>query len=254
MPQSTFCCCCGCLEASTIGTNGKSSHVYPCHTFATLGEQYLHALKPAHSLCKGRSAESVWVQCPSEEEVTFSRAVVVHCSSTPLSAPKLPGVEPLLGVLVSVVDEVASNFVFGPYGTAGRPKGVMDISIMHSLLSARPSGSACNNRWLRQWQNAGWDVDSLLDFANTIRPLQYRDDLDDEYIDGLTKEDLLKCIAELYSKQVFTMVKQCDVEAFIEIVHHHFSKPDAVLLPKSGDEYKVLIHASPPTSPYSSRL
>ena len=235
---------------------GKSSHDYPCHTFDILGRHSLHAAKPAHSYCKGQSNESAWVQRLFEEEASCRHAFVVH-SSTTLSAPKLPGVEPLLGVLVSVVDEVASNFVFGPYGTAGRPKGVLDISIMHSLLSARPSGSACKERWLiflQQWKNAGWDVDSLIDFADTVRPLQYRDDLDDEYIDGLTKDDLLKCIAELYSKQVFTMVKQCDVEAFIEIVHSHFSKPDAVLLPKSHDEYKVLIHALPPTSPYSSRL
>ena len=93
--------------------------------------------------------------------------------------------------------------------------------------------------FLRQWQNAGWDVSSRMEFAGTIRPLQYRDDLDDEFIDEVTKEDLLKCVTKLYAKQTFTMVMQSDVENFIEVVHRHFSKPNAVLLPKSHDVYTV---------------
>lgn len=42
-----------------------------------------------------------------------------------------------LGMLVAVVDNAASNFVFGPCGSAGRPDGVLDIDL---LASADRSG------------------------------------------------------------------------------------------------------------------
>ena len=122
------------------------------------------------------------------------------------------------------------------------PKGVMDISIIHSLAAAKLLSSACHTRWvesLQQWRSAGWNVDSLLEFAGTLRPLQYRSDLDYTYNDGLTKEDLLKLITELYAKQTFTLMGQSTVEDFVKIVDCHFSKPNAVLLPVSHDVYKV---------------
>ena len=148
----------------------------------------------------------------------------------------------MLGILVSVVDEVASNSVYGPYGTAGRPKGVLDISIIHNVAAAKRLPPACLSRWLKflqQWQNAGWSTDSLLGFTEIIRRLQYRDGFDNTYIAGVTKQDLLKRVQELHAKQTFIAVGQSDVEDFVQVVDHHFAKPNAVLLPLSHDVYAV---------------
>ncbi len=141
---------------------------------------------------------------------------------------------PLLGILVTVVDEVASDFVFGSYGTAGRPKGVMDVSLIHSLDRAKQLTSPCQSRWLiflQRWQAAGWDVTSLVEFAYTLRPLQYRVDVDEQFVRGVTKELLHHCIDELYTLQGFTKVMRSDLEDFLDIVHSQFSRPGAVLLP-----------------------
>ena len=167
-------------------------------------------------------------------------AFAVRCSSTPLSAPST---EYLLGILVSVVDEVASNFVYGPYGTAGRPIGVLDISIIHNVVAAKRLPPACLSRWLKflqQWQNAGWSEDSLLGFADIIRRLQYRDDFDNTYIAEVTKQDLLERVKELYAKQTFRLMGQSYVVDFVEVVDRHFAKSNSVLLlPLSHDVYDV---------------
>ena len=140
----------------------------------------------------------------------------------------------LLGALVSVVDDVVSDFVFGPNGTPGRPEGLMTISIINKLHIAKLLSSACQERWLlflQLWQNAGWDSISLLEFASTLRPLQYRNDLDEAFMQSVTREYLHGFIADLYAKQGFAMVMRSDVEEFLDIVHKQYSQADAVLLP-----------------------
>lgn len=41
----------------------------------------------------------------------------------------------LLGMLVAVVDDAASDFVYTPPGTPGRPDGMMDVSFLASMAS-----------------------------------------------------------------------------------------------------------------------
>ena len=107
--------------------------------------------------------------------------------------------------------------------------------------------------FLQQWKIAGWAVSRLLEFAGTLRPLQYRDDLDDKHNDALTKKDLLERIADLYAKHMFTMMMRSDVEDFVEVAHSHFSRPDAVLLQKFH-EYKCGSMSKSVATPRRSRM
>lgn len=140
----------------------------------------------------------------------------------------------LLGILATVVDKVASDFVFGPFGTPGRPRGLMTISIIHQLDSAKLLSAICQENWLAYlllWQNAGWNPESLIDFVDRLRPLTYRNDLDEDFIQSVTSEYLHKYIADLYTKQGFRTVKRSDVNDFLDIVQRQYSQCDAVLLP-----------------------
>lgn len=140
----------------------------------------------------------------------------------------------LLGVLVTVVDKVASDFVFGPYGTPGKPRGLMTISIIDQLDSAKLLSAVCQENWLAfllLWQNAGWNPDSLVDFVDRLRPLTYWNDLDEDFIQSVTSEYLHKYIADLYTKQGFRTVKRSNVNDFLNIVQRQYSHCDAVLLP-----------------------
>ncbi len=153
----------------------------------------------------------------------------------------------LLGVLVTVVDDVASDFVYGPRGTIGRPPGLLTLSIIDELHSCKLLSSACEERWLaflQIWQNAGWSPNSLVDFVSTLTPLQNRNDLDEDFICSVTRDYLHGYIADLYTKEGFVMVMRSDVEEFLDIVHRQYSQCDAVLLPAKDavSRLKVLIH------------
>lgn len=157
-----------------------------------------------------------------------------QCTDSEKSANRAQPGAYLLGVLVTVVDEVAGQFVFRPYGTPGRIQGPMTLTIMDKLNKAKLLTAACQERWLTLlglWQKVGWESDSLVDFADTLRPLQYRDDLDEDFILSVTKEYLIQYIADLYTKQGFVMVMRSDVEDFVDIVDQHFSHSGAILRP-----------------------
>ena len=154
-----------------------------------------------------------------------------------LQSPPTLGKKPgsyLLGVLVTVVDDVASDFVYGPHGTIGRPPGLLTLSIIDELHSCKLLNSDCEERWvafLQIWQNAGWSPNSLVDFVTTLTPLQNRNDSDEDFICSLTRDHPHNYIADLYTKEGFVMVLRSDVEDFLDIVHQQYSQRDAVLLP-----------------------
>ncbi|KAL0041558.1 hypothetical protein WJX79_007369 [Trebouxia sp. C0005] len=95
-----------------------------------------------------------------------------------------PGIY-LLGILVYVVDEVAAEFVFGPCDSIARPGGLVTVSAINKLDSVKLLSDSCQKRWvtfLEPWHAVGWNATSLSEFADTLRPLQYRNDLDQAYI------------------------------------------------------------------------
>lgn len=139
----------------------------------------------------------------------------------------------LLGILVYVVDEVAAEFVFGPCDSITRPGG-LTLSAINMLDSVKLLSDSCQKRWvtfLEPWHAAGWNATSLSEFADTLRPLHYRNDLDEAYIRNVSKTDLRTYIADLFTKQGFAMVNRSDVEEFLDVVHRLYSQHDAVLLP-----------------------
>lgn len=139
----------------------------------------------------------------------------------------------LLGLLVTVVDEVAGDFVFGPCDSDDIPGGLATVSAIDKLDSVKLLSDSCQKRWvtfLEPWHAAGWDATSLSDFANTLRPLCYRNDIDQAYVRSVSRDYLQKYIADLFTKQGFAMVDRYDAEDFLDIVHRLYSQHDAVLL------------------------
>ena len=113
-------------------------------------------------------------------------------------------------------------------------------SIIHSVAAAICFPPACLSRWLKflqQRQNAGWSEDRLLGFAKLIRCLQYTDEFVKADIAGITKQDLLERVKELYAKQTFILMGQSHVGDFVEVVDRHFAKPNSILLPLSHNVY-----------------
>ena len=105
----------------------------------------------------------------------------------------------LLGMLVAVVDDVASDFVYGPDDTSGRPGGVMDVSFLSSMASGHLLSADGHKRWLQflhVWQDAGWSLQALLQVTDELRPWQYGSDLEMADLASVQAAQLDSCIAK----------------------------------------------------------
>lgn len=139
----------------------------------------------------------------------------------------------LLGLLVAVVDNIASDFVYGPPGTPGRPGGVLDVSFLCRMASGHLLSTAGHKRWmqfLHVWQNAGWSLQAVLQLTDELRPLQYGSDLEMADLATVQAGQLNCCIAEYCesSEQEQTHARIVD---FLAVVQRHFSQRSAVLVP-----------------------
>lgn len=166
---------------------------------------------------KADSAHTTWPHCTatisdteSESDATFE----------------------LLGMLVAVVDNAASDFVYGPAGTPGRPDGVLDVSFLCSMASGHLLGAVGYKRWmqfLHVWQNAGWSLQALLQVTDELRPLQYGFDLEMADLANVQAAQLYCCIAE-YCDQAQDQT-ETRISSFLAVVQKHFSQHNAVLMP-----------------------
>jgi len=137
----------------------------------------------------------------------------------------------LLGKLVDVVDDVASDFVYGPAGTPGRPDGVMDVSFLSSMASGHLQSADGHKRWLQflhVWQDAGWSLEALLQVTDELRPLQYESDLEMADLASVQAAQLDSCIAKYCDQDQETHAR---ISGFLAVVQRHFSQRDAVLMP-----------------------
>lgn len=137
----------------------------------------------------------------------------------------------LLGMLVGVVDDAASDFVYGPLGTPGRPGGVMDVSFLSSMANGRLLSADGHKRWMQflsVWQNAGWSLQDLLQVTDQLRPLQYGSDLEMADLASVQAMQLDCCIAK-YCDQAQDETPD-RLLGFLAVVQNHFSQRNAVLV------------------------
>ena len=138
----------------------------------------------------------------------------------------------LLGRLVAVIDDVASDFVYGLDGTPGRPGGVMDVSFLSSMASGHLLSADGHKRWLQflhVWQNGGWSLRALLQVTDELRPLQYGSDLEMADLASVQAAQLNCCIAK-YCDQAQEQT-HARISGFLAVVQRHFSQRNAVLMP-----------------------
>ena len=137
----------------------------------------------------------------------------------------------LLRMLVAVIDDVASDFVYGLDGTPGRPGGMMDVSFLSSMASGHLLSANGHKRWLQflhVWQNGGWSLRALLQVTDELRPLQYEFDLEMADLANVQAAQLDSCIAKFCDQQE---EKHARISGFLAVMQRHFSQRDAVLLP-----------------------
>ena len=133
-------------------------------------------------------------------------------------------------MLVAVVDDAASDFVYGPLGTPGRPDGVLDVAALASMDSGNLLGADDHNRWmqfLHVWQSAGWTSKALVQVTEELTPFQYGSDLELADLEGVQVEQLNCCIAKYCEIREQGCQKLTD---FLAVIQANFSQRDSVLL------------------------
>ncbi len=134
-------------------------------------------------------------------------------------------------MVVAVVDDAASDFIYGPPGTPGRPGGMMDVSFLASMASGRLLSAGGHKRWmqfLHVWQTAGWNLQAILQVTDELRTLQYGSDLEMAELASVQAKQLTCCIAKYCDQAEEQTIDR--LSEFLAVVQRHFSQRNAVLL------------------------
>lgn len=140
-----------------------------------------------------------------------------------------------LGVMVSLLDTVASTHVFGSKGTPGRPRGCITLTRLDSMADDKQLDEAQHLRWmqfLQVWQNAGWYDIAVITTAEELRSLQYGHfDKLCQHMDIITSHQMLAVIAKYANSrgQRRFCIKDYLI-SFLNVVQQFFSSPSKVLL------------------------
>ena len=145
----------------------------------------------------------------------------------------------VLGMLVAVIDDAASDFVFGPPGSKNRPDGMLDLDFLHTIYCAGFLSQEEHVRWtkfVQVWSQAGWKLPELLQVADELRCLQYGSDLQLADLPNISQEQLAKCIAKYSEFQDGADV----LKDFARVVHQYLSQSEAVLLPATDVQQRLI--------------
>lgn len=140
----------------------------------------------------------------------------------------------VLGIMVSLLDGIAGDHVFGKIGSTGRPRGCMTLDKLCSMKSDNFLSKQQQHRWsqfLQIWKAAGWECLDLVLLAGELRPLQYGHPQDQAHIAKFGTEQMLACINMYGDSQGHRRFKLKEhLIHLLNVVQHHFSSPDAVLV------------------------
>ncbi len=141
---------------------------------------------------------------------------------------------PLLGVMASLLDDVASHFVFGAFGTPGRPKGCITLDVICRMDDDNHLNKSQRHRWLQFlqiWQNAGWGCSDVILLAEELRPLQYYHPHSQAQLATIDAKQMLACISSYGNSQGHRRFKLKEsLIRFLNVVQQHFSGSRTVLL------------------------
>lgn len=140
----------------------------------------------------------------------------------------------VLGYMSFLLDDFAGDHVFGVPGTTGRPRGCMTLDKVCSMDDDSCHSKLQQHRWLQFlqiWKAAGWERSNLVLLIRELRLSRYGHHLDQAHIATIGLEHMLLCIDTYADSQGprRTKLKE-DLIRLVNVVHHHFSSPNAVLV------------------------
>lgn len=141
---------------------------------------------------------------------------------------------PLLGVMASLLDMVASDYVFGAMNTIGRPRGYITLQTIYEMDDDKQLSTVQHHRWLQflqVWKSAGWGCSDVILLTEELRPLQYGHPQPQAQTAKVGANQMLKCISSYGNSQGHRRFKLKEsLIRFLNVVQQNFSSPRTVLL------------------------
>ena len=136
---------------------------------------------------------------------------------------------PFLGVVASLLDTIASKYVFGPMYTIGRPRGYLTLDTICELDEYKVLSTVQHNRWLQfvqVWRTAGWSRADLVLLTKEMRPLQYGHPQSQAPTAKVGAEQMLKCSSSYGNSQGHRRFKLKEsLIRFLNVVQQNFLSP-----------------------------
>lgn len=141
---------------------------------------------------------------------------------------------PLLSVMASLLDNVASDYVFGAMNTIGRPRGYITLETICEMDDDKQLSKVQHHRWLQflqVWENAGWGCSDVILLTEELRPLQYGHPQPQAQTAKVGANQMLKCISSYGNSQGHRRFKLKEsLIRSLNVVQQNFSSPGTVLL------------------------
>jgi len=83
----------------------------------------------------------------------------------------------LLGEAIIILDNIVADYVFGPYGCQGRPRGRISISHIADMELYHELTPECLSRWRRiasLWDRHRWTVSDVRNVGQTLQDIRYQ--------------------------------------------------------------------------------
>ena len=83
----------------------------------------------------------------------------------------------LLGEAIIVLDNIVADYVFGPYGSQGRPRGRLSITHIDSMATSHELQQDCLDRWKRitmLWARHDWTVSDIKTVGSALRDIRFQ--------------------------------------------------------------------------------
>lgn len=140
----------------------------------------------------------------------------------------------LLGMLVSLLDSISSEFVFGPTGTEGRPAGGLSIEMLDKLDVGQLLSCTERHKWhqvLSVWHIAGWRPSGLQVITSELRPLSYGCGLSLMDLAGVPAQQIDDCIIQYCHACGYGPVELESFQDFFSILKQQFASSSNIFLP-----------------------
>lgn len=156
------------------------------------------------------------------------------CMQHSYAERSVSNLHPLLGVMASLLDNVASDYVFEAMSTSGRPRGYITLETICKMDDDNQLSTAQHHRWLQflqVWKGAGWGCSDVVLLTEELRHLQYGHPQSQAQTAKVGANQMLKCISSYGNSQGHRRFKLKEsLTRFLNVVQQNFSSPRTVLL------------------------